>query len=240
MASNQEADIRIDLGKMIYADNLTKVYNEKTVPVDALKKVSFRIKAGEFVAILGPSGSGKSTLLHVLGLLDKPTEGVYEIDGVSVSSLPEEEKSYYRLSQLGYIFQEYALIDEMTALGNVSLPLMMNGISQVEAEEDAKEALDHVGLKGKYDRLQSQLSGGERQRVAIARAIVSKPKIIFADEPCANVDTKTSEQIMNLFKDLNRKFNLTIIMVTHEEWHEKYVDRVIKLKDGEITRDWKR
>lgn len=222
---------------MIKVKNLIKIYNHETVPVTALNGLTFNIDKGEFIAVMGPSGSGKSTLLHILGLLDDQTKGFYYINDLEVSKLPEEEKSYYRLAQLGYVFQEYALIEEMTIQDNVAIPLLMNGITKKEAERISREALDLVGLSGKYKRLESQISGGERQRVAIARAIVSKPKIIFADEPCANLDTQTSEQILELFKKLNKQLGITIIMVTHEDWHVKYVSRIIKLLDGKIVGD---
>lgn len=222
---------------MIKVKNMFKIYNHETVPVHALNGVSFEIKPGEFIAIMGPSGSGKSTLLHILGLLDNLSKGEYKIKELRATLLPEAEKSYYRLTQMGYVFQEYALIEEMTALGNVSIPILMQGKSRKDADRIAKIALDLVGLAGKYNRLDSQLSGGERQRVAIARAIVSKPKILFADEPCANLDTKTSEQVLEIFKKLNKELGLTVIMVTHEDWHVKYVSRIIELKDGRIISD---
>jgi len=225
--------------KIISLEKATKIYNKHIVPVVALKNATFSVNEGEFIAIMGPSGSGKSTLLHILGLLDTATKGKYEIQGIEVSKLPESVKSYFRLTQLGYVFQEYALIDEMTALGNVYLGLLMNGKKIKEAKEIAKKALDEVGLEGKYDRVQSELSGGERQRVAIARAIASSPSIIFADEPCANLDTHNSEQVLELFKSLNKKLGITIIMVTHEDWHKKFASRLIELKDGKIVGDRK-
>lgn len=226
--------------ELIKVRKLDKTYNPETVPVHALRGVTFNVDRGEFIAIMGPSGSGKSTLLHILGLLDNQTRGHYEISGIDATKLPESIKSYYRLTELGYVFQEYALIDEMTALGNVYLSLLMEGRSKAEAEGIAKRALDTVGLHGKYGRLQSELSGGERQRVAIARSITSEPQILFADEPCANLDTKTSENILEMFRRLKKELGLTIIMVTHEEWHTRYVSRVIRLRDGHIVSDKKR
>ena len=225
---------------IIKAANLKKVYNPETVPVRALRGVSFGINSGDFIAVMGPSGSGKSTLLHILGLLDNPTEGEYYINRVNVAGLPESVKSYYRLTEVGYVFQEYALIDEMTALGNVQLSLLMEGMGKKEAGLTARKALERVGLGGKYGRLQSELSGGERQRVAIARSIVSEPQIIFADEPCANLDSRTSRQVLDVFRNLNRELGITIVMVTHEEWHTRYVSRVIRLRDGLIVSDKKR
>ncbi|MFZ5955623.1 MAG: ABC transporter ATP-binding protein [Nanoarchaeota archaeon] len=225
---------------MIELKNLIKDYETGEVLVKALKDVSFDIQKGEFIAVMGPSGSGKSTLLHILGLLDKQTKGQYFINGLNISELPEEKKCYYRLTQFGYVFQEYALISELTALENVYLPLIMNGIKKSDANKIAHSALKIVGLNGKEKRMENQLSGGERQRVAIARAIVSNPKILFADEPCANLDSKTSEQILEVFKFLNKRFGLTIIMVTHEDWHTKYASRIIRLKDGIVVSDNKK
>lgn len=228
------------MGKMIDVNNLKRFFRTGDIVVKALNDVSFTIKKGEFVAIMGPSGSGKSTLLHVLGLLDKQTDGDYTIDSLDLTSLPEEERNYYRLTQLGYVFQEYALIDELTASENIFLLPLMEGKDHLVSMKIAQEALNRVGLGDKDKRLESQLSGGERQRVAIARAIAKNPKILFADEPCANLDTKTSEQVLEVFKGLNKKFGQTIVMVTHEPWHTRYVSRVIKLRDGKIISDKKK
>lgn len=203
----------------------------------ALNGVSFEILKGEFVAIMGASGSGKTTLLRILALLDDATDGEYTIRGLEVSSLPEAERSYYRLTQVGYVFQDYALINEMSAAENVYVLSMMEGKSKKESYEIALEALDKVGLQGKYDRVPGELSGGEKQRVAIARAIAKKPDIMFADEPCANLDTNNSKQVLDVFKELNEKYGQTIVMVTHEPWHVEYVSRVITLEDGIIISD---
>ncbi len=206
----------------------------------ALNGVSFEIKKGEFIAIMGASGSGKTTMLRILGLLDKPTKGEYTINNLNVVDFPEEERSYYRLTQLGYVFQDYALINEMSASENVYILSLMEGKSKKESLITAKDALEKVGLGDKLDRVPDQLSGGEKQRVAVARAIAKKPKILFADEPCANLDTHTSEQVLEVLKTLNKKFGQTIVMVTHENWHTKYASRVIKLKDGKIIADVRR
>ncbi|MEA1985035.1 MAG: ABC transporter ATP-binding protein [Euryarchaeota archaeon] len=222
---------------MIMVKNLKRYYGTGKTTVKALRGVSFEIKKGEFVAIMGASGSGKTTLLRILALLDDATDGEYTIRGLKVSSLPEAERSYYRLTQVGYVFQDYALINEMTSAENVYVLSMMEGKSRKEAYETALEALDKVGLKDKHNRIPDELSGGEKQRVAIARAIAKKPEIMFADEPCANLDTKNSEQVLDVFKELNEKHGQTIIIVTHEPWHVKYVDRVITLKDGNIIGD---
>ena len=224
---------------MIKIKNLKRYYNTGIL-VKALNGVSFEIKKGEFIMIMGPSGSGKTTMLRILGLLDKPTKGEYTINNLDVVHLPEKERSYYRLTQLGYVFQDYALINEMTASENVHILSLMEGKSEKEAHLTAKEALEKVGLGKMLDRVPNQLSGGEKQRVAIARAIAKKPKILFADEPCANLDTQTSGQILEVLSALNKEFGQTIVMVTHEEWHTKHASRVIQLKDGFIVSDKKR
>ncbi|HII02020.1 TPA: ABC transporter ATP-binding protein [Methanosarcinaceae archaeon] len=222
---------------MIIVKNLKRYYGTGETAVKALRGVSFEINKGEFVAIMGASGSGKTTLLRILALLDDATDGEYTIRGLKVSSLPEAERSYYRLTQVGYVFQDYALINEMSAAENVYILSMMEGKSRKESYETALEALDKVGLKEKHNRIPDELSGGEKQRVAIARAIAKKPDILFADEPCANLDTRNSKQVLDVFKELNEKYGQTIIMVTHEPWHTEYVDRVITLEDGSLVSD---
>ncbi|AKB84867.1 ABC transporter ATP-binding protein [Methanococcoides methylutens] len=222
---------------MIVVKDLKRYYGSGETTVKALNGVSFEIKKGQFVAIMGASGSGKTTVLRILALLDDATDGEYTIRGLQVSNLPEAERSYYRLTQVGYVFQDYALINEMTAAENVYVLSMMEGKSKKESYKTALEALDKVGLKDKHDRIPDELSGGEKQRVAIARAIAKKPDIMFADEPCANLDTRNSKQVLEVFKDLNDNYGQTIIMVTHEPWHVEYVDRVITLEDGKLVSD---
>ena len=219
--------------------NMERHYKTGEVIVKALNGVTFEIKKGEFIAVIGASGSGKTTMLRILGLMDNPTKGEYAIQGLNVEELPEAERTYYRLTQLGYIFQDYALINEMSALENVYILSLMEGKSKKESMENALESLKKVGLEGKEDRIPDELSGGEKQRVAIARAISKKPAILFGDEPCANLDTKTSEQVLEVLRDLNKRHNQTIVMVTHEPWHLKYVSRIIELKDGMIISDKK-
>ena len=221
---------------MIEVKNLKKIYEMGAIKVKALNGVSLKIKKKEFVALMGFSGSGKSTFLHQVGLLDDPTEGSIVIDGVNVLSLSEKEKSLFRLNQLGYVFQEYAILGELTALENVYLPLLMLGKSKEECVSAAEEVLEKVGLGDRMGHFQKELSGGQQQRVAIARALVNKPKILFADEPTANLDSESSIQILKLFRELNKKYGQTIVMVTHEDFHKKYVDRVVFLKDGKIVK----
>lgn len=224
---------------MIEVKDLKKIYTMGTIKVNALNGVSMNIKKGEFVALMGISGSGKSTFLHQVGLLDNPTSGTITIDNINVLELSEKQKTLFRLNQLGYVFQEYAILSELTALENVYLPLLMIGGSKQECITSAKEVLKKVGLGDRMGHFQKELSGGQQQRVAIARALVNKPKILFADEPTANLDSISSIQILELFRELNQKYGQTIIMVTHEDFHKKYVDRVIYLKDGQVVKSKK-
>jgi len=221
---------------MITIQNLVKTYPGK-VPTTALKGISTEVKDGEFVAIMGRSGSGKSTLLHQLGLLDNPTSGKIYIDGVDIAILSDVEKTSFRLEHLGYVFQEYALIVEFTALENVFLPAMAFGKDEKEYKKRATELLALVGLDGREDHYPNELSGGEQQRVAIARALINSPKILFADEPTANLDTESSKTVLDLFKKLNKELKQTIVMVTHEPEDKKYVHKVIWIKDGLLEKE---
>ena len=220
---------------IIEVKNLKKTYEGKIL-THALKHVSFSVQKGAFVALVGRSGSGKSTLLHQLGLLDTPTSGSIIIDGVSLTSFSEDQKTEFRLRKLGYVFQSYALLPELTALESVFLPLMLLKVSRKEYKERAYEMLKKVGLSNKLHHLPKELSGGEQQRVAIARALINNPMILFADEPTANLDSESSKVILELFKNLNEEIGQTIIMVTHEPDDERYVSQVIRLKDGVVQK----
>jgi len=205
------------------------------VEVRVLRGISVKIRRGEFVAIMGPSGSGKTTLLNQLGLLDTPNSGKVIINGADTSMMSDKEKGRFRLHNLGYVFQDYALLPELSAVENVFISLMMQGKSKTEYESAAAESLTAVGLGDRLSQLPSKMSGGQQQRVSIARALAHKPVILFADEPCANLDSKNSKDVLELFKNFNKEKGQTIVMVTHEDWHAAYADRIIRLKDGIVV-----
>jgi putative ABC transport system ATP-binding protein len=219
---------------MIVVDDVSRVYTMGKFEVHALRGVSFEVQKGEFVGITGASGSGKSTLLNIVGLLDRPTSGKVLIDGVDVGKLSDRQRTQFRLNRLGFVFQEYALISELTARENVYLTPFVRGLPKKEYLKRSADILERVGLGKRMDFQQSELSGGEQQRVAIARALVNNPSILLADEPCANLDSQTSRSILDLFARLNEELDQTILMVSHEEWHEEYFCRIITLKDGMI------
>ncbi len=219
---------------IIEIKNLSKVYNTGIVKVHALKNISFSINSGEFVSIMGPSGSGKSTLMNIIGCLDRPTDGIYLLEGVDIKGLTDDSLSEIRNKRIGFVFQSHNLLPRTTALENVELPMLYAGIP--DAKERAMEALKSVGLEKRADHSPAELSGGESQRVAIARAVVTNPAIIMADEPTGNLDTHTSSEIMEIFCGLNDK-GVTIIMVTHEKDIAEYSKRVISIKDGGIIKD---
>lgn len=219
---------------MIEVKNLTKSFKDGDNETKVLKGIDFLAESGEFIAIMGRSGAGKSTLLYQMSLLDEPTGGEIFIDGKNMMSLSTGEKTYFRLAELGYVFQDYALLPEMTALENVALPLLMQGATEKKAYEKATEHLVKVGLGNRLNNLSSQLSGGEQQRVSIARAIAHDPKILFADEPTANLDNESSRVIMEILKELHKE-GQTIIMVTHELEYSKFAQRIVHLDDGKIV-----
>lgn len=224
---------------MITVKNLVKTFKTPAGDFVALKNINLTVPSGQFLSIVGRSGSGKSTLLYQISLLDTPTEGTIVIDEKQVTGLSSEERTSFRLNNLGYVFQDYALIPTLSAKENVAIPLLMMGESQQVAEERALKSLEAVGLLEKADNTPSRLSGGQQQRVSIARAIVTKPKILFADEPTANLDIESSEKVLRVFESLNKE-GLTIIMVTHEEEYAKRTNRTVTLSDGVIIEDVKR
>ena len=222
---------------MIRVENLHRTYRLGKVAVPALRGVTFRIPKGEFVALMGPSGSGKSTLLNLVGLLDHPTAGRITIGGQDVMGLSDDERTRFRLERYGFIFQDYALVSDLTALENVILPLLARGAGHDEARRRATEVMALVGLEERLNHVPGELSGGEQQRVAIARALVNRPEILLADEPCANLDSTTSGMILELIRKINEELGQTILMISHEDWHKSFADRIIRLRDGEIEKD---
>ena len=224
--------------EIIKIEELKRQFTMGTETVHALKGISFDIKEGEFVTIMGSSGSGKSTLLNILGCLDQPTSGLYKIDGINVKDLSRNELATIRNEKIGFIFQSYNLLARTSAIENVELPLLYNSnVSTEERRKRAIEALQKVGLGDRLDHTPAQLSGGQQQRVAIARSLVNKPVMILADEATGNLDTRTSYEIMSLFQELNKQ-GITITFVTHEEDIATFSSRTIVLKDGNIIQDF--
>jgi len=221
---------------MLEIKNLTKEFKSGVDKIIAVNNLSFSVPAGQFLTVTGKSGSGKSTLLYQLGLLDVPTNGQVLINGRNLVTISEKERTTIRLNDLGYIFQDFAILPSLSALENTMLPLLMQGYDFESAEMRGKRALEKVDLLDRANNLPSELSGGQQQRVSIARAICHEPKIIFADEPTANLDTETSEQIIRVFLDLNKE-GQTIIMVTHEAQYAHLAHRTITMADGHIIND---
>lgn len=217
--------------KLISLTNVSKIYKLGEVNVEALKKISLQIKKGEFVAIMGPSGSGKSTLMHLIGILDKPTDGKVILEGKDIGKLNEEELAVLRNKHIGFVFQSFNLLPKTKAIDNVALPLIYSGVAKEKRIKLAKDALFQVGLAERINHTPSQLSGGQQQRVAIARALVTNPSLILADEPTGNLDSKSGKEIIDLLKELNKKGN-TIVLVTHDAEVAKNAKRIIKMKDG--------
>ncbi|MFH1719091.1 MAG: ABC transporter ATP-binding protein [Planctomycetota bacterium] len=220
----------------VSTENLTKVYSSGTIRVVALDSVTISIDEGEFLGVTGPSGSGKSTLMNLLAGLDSPSSGSIRVKGKSISELSNEELALYRRYQVGMIFQSFNLISSYTALENVAFPLLFADVGKKERNSRAAELLEKVGLSGRKDHRPSELSGGEQQRVAIARALINQPKILLADEPTGNTDSKTSSQIVHILSDLNRNHGLTVIMISHEEsLLAEFADEVVHFCDGKVV-----
>lgn len=224
---------------IIEVKNLRKSYHDGKTDTVALKGVSFSVKKGEFVAIMGPSGSGKSTLLHLLGLLDEPTAGTYHFNGKNVSSYSQNSLAEMRNKEIGFVFQMFNLLPRTPVIENVKLPLLYSDISESEWEQRAKSAVEAVGLGHRMYHEPAELSGGEKQRVAIARALVNNPEIIFADEPTGNLDSKSGKNVMSIIQSLNEKDGRTIVLITHETSTAMHSERIIRLLDGEIEVDEK-
>lgn len=218
---------------MIEVKQLMRSFKDGDRTIQVLKGIDFLVENGEFIVIMGRSGAGKSTLLYQMSLLDHPTSGEILIDDVKTQNLSTDERTTFRLTKFGYVFQDYALLPDLTALDNVVLPLLMQAMESRQAYARAIETLTIVGLQHRLDSVPSKMSGGEQQRVSIARAIVHHPKILFADEPTANLDNESSAAVMKIFQDLNKE-GQTIIMVTHEDQYADLADRVVKIDDGKI------
>ncbi len=227
----------LDRGELIRVRDVHKIYRMGDIEVPALCGVNLDIHQGEFVAVMGASGSGKSTFMNILGCLDRPTSGTYLLEGQEVGSLSADAWAQIRNRKIGFVFQSFNLLARTSALENVELPLMYNGLSGGERRERALEVLSLVGLEGRLHHTSNQLSGGQQQRVAIARALVNRPSLILADEPTGNLDSKTSGEIMEMFQDLNARVGLTIVLVTHEMDIAAYARRQIHFRDGLVISD---
>jgi putative ABC transport system ATP-binding protein len=221
---------------LIEIESITKIYHVGTVEVPALRGISLKIEPNEYVAIMGPSGSGKSTLMNILGCLDTPTEGTYRFKEREIAGLDDNQLADIRNREIGFVFQTFNLLPRATALHNVELPLIYNGTPARERRKEAREALNAVGLGDRAHHRPNELSGGQRQRVAIARALVNRPSVILADEPTGNLDSKTGEEIMQIFEQIHDSGN-TIILVTHEEYIAQHTQRSIRLLDGKVASD---
>ncbi|GEK08682.1 ABC transporter ATP-binding protein [Pseudoalteromonas peptidolytica] len=221
---------------MIKLTNLNRVFRTQDIETTALNNINLVVNEGEFVAIMGPSGCGKSTLLSILGMLDSPTSGRFEFAGTDISGYSEKQLSQLRKASIGFVFQSFNLIDELTVFENVELPLQYQNISKKERKQRVEQILKRVAIDHRADHLPQQLSGGQQQRVAVARALVINPKLILADEPTGNLDSKNGEEVMAMLRELNRE-GTTVIMVTHSEKEGGYADRLVRLLDGQVMLD---
>ena len=221
---------------MIKIENLSKVFRTEEVETVALNGVNMQVSEGEFVAIMGPSGCGKSTLLNILGLLDNPTSGEYMLLDKEVGNLRERDRTYFRRGNIGFVFQSFNLIDEMNVSENIELPLIYMGVKPAERKERVQKMLERMDMTHRAKHFPQQLSGGQQQRVAIARALVSNPKLILADEPTGNLDSKNGQEVMNLLRELNSE-GTTVIMVTHSQHDASYAQRILCLFDGKLVTD---
>lgn len=219
---------------MIHVSNLEKIYRTEEIETVALNSISFEIKEGEFVAMMGPSGCGKSTLLNIIGLLDDVDKGSYLFNGIEVAGFNERKRAELRKHNIGFVFQSFNLIDELTVFENVELPLIYTGVGSAERKKIVDEVLDKIQIAHRRNHFPQQLSGGQQQRVAVARAVVNNPKLILADEPTGNLDSRNGNEVMQLLTDLNEK-GTTIIMVTHSEHDARFTHRVINMLDGQIV-----
>jgi putative ABC transport system ATP-binding protein len=222
---------------VILLKDVHKVYQTGEIEVHALRGVSLEVHRGEFVAVMGPSGSGKSTMMNLIGCLDRPTGGTYILDGIDVSTMSKNQRADTRNRKIGFVFQSFNLIPRTTALANVELPMVYSGVPPAERRKRAQAALDSVGLGGKARSLPNQLSGGQQQRVALARALATNPAIILADEPTGALDTKTADEVMHIFRQLNEERRMTIVLVTHEPDVAVHAKRLVRFRDGEIQED---
>jgi len=226
------------MASLLKLEQVSKTYQMDGIKVEALKNVSFNVSQGEFLVIMGPSGSGKSTLMHLIGLLDRPTDGQIFLNGEPVGKLSEKEQAHLRNKEIGFVFQFFNLLERTSALDNVRLPLFYAGIKPREQEKRAKEALEQVGLGHRLTHYPSQLSGGERQRVAIARALVNNPSLILADEPTGNLDSRSGEEVMKIIAALHQT-GKTVILITHDSSLTRFAQRLLTLKDGQIVEEKK-